>query len=134
MNPSPEKEHRGTDVSLEKVLRDLEERLLQPEVRHSPDELDRLLADEFVEFGSSGTVYDKQSIIDSLGEESGVRITISDFKAISLAADVAFVTYRAVFHSDTSESTHHSLRSSLWKLTEGSWQVVFHQGTPTVAQ
>jgi len=121
------------EPELETILHDLEKRLLQPEVRHSPDELDRLLPDEFVEFGSSGIVYDKMSIIDSLGEESGIRITITNFTVTSLAADVALATYRAVFHSERSESTHHSLRSSIWKLIEGSWQVVFHQGTPTAA-
>jgi hypothetical protein len=37
-------------------LYQLEQRLLQPEVRRSKDDLAILLADDFVEFGSSGRV------------------------------------------------------------------------------
>ncbi len=28
----------------------------------------------------------------------------------------------------------HTLRSSVWKLIDGNWQMAFHQGTPTVAE
>jgi hypothetical protein len=45
--------------TLQQLLYQLEERLLQPEIRHSPAELAKLLADEFVEFGSGGRVYSK---------------------------------------------------------------------------
>ena len=38
-------------------LRTLEERLLQPDVRRSAQAVASLLADEFVEFGSSGRVF-----------------------------------------------------------------------------
>jgi hypothetical protein len=51
------------------ALRDLEERLLLPSVRASPDEVATLLADEFIEFGSTGRTYDKQQIILLLQEE-----------------------------------------------------------------
>lgn len=47
-NPAPE--------PVAKHLRALEEALLQPDVRKS-EELVALLADEFIEFGSSGRVY-----------------------------------------------------------------------------
>ena len=48
------------------LLRRLEEQLLQPETRSSADQLGKLLADEFIEFGSSGRVFDKAKIIESL--------------------------------------------------------------------
>jgi hypothetical protein len=38
----------------DKIIRLLEERLLQTTVRHSVNDIDELLADEFIEFGSSG--------------------------------------------------------------------------------
>jgi len=44
--------------------------LLQPNIRQSRDELDRLFAEDFVEFGSSGRVYDKETAIASMiGEQ-----------------------------------------------------------------
>lgn len=119
--------------SIRQRLYRLEERLLQPDVRHSPSELKKLLADDFVQFGSCGRAYNKQSIIEELGKESNVRISISDFKAISLAPDTALVTYRAVFSNQYEKSEKHSLRSSIWKLTGDSWQLIFHQGTLTSA-
>jgi hypothetical protein len=112
------------------LLRSLEEQLLKPEVRGSPDEVDYLLADEFIEFGSSGRVYDKRQIIAALQQETPdptTRISLVDFVARRLAPEVILVTYRTI-RPDRPESR---LRSSIWKLVEGRWQMVFHQGTPS---
>ncbi len=117
--------------SLRHQLHQLEKRLLQPEVRRFPSELTRLLADEFVEFGSSGQVYDRQTIIESLSKETTIEISITGFKMVVLTPGVALVTYRAVCISEGDESPVHSLRSSIWKLADSRWQMVFHQGTPT---
>ncbi|UCE25259.1 MAG: DUF4440 domain-containing protein [Candidatus Zixiibacteriota bacterium] len=120
--------------SLLQHLSRLEKHLMQPEVRRSPAELEKLLAEEFVEFGSSGRVYDRQSIIEALSIESPFTCSIDDFKVVSLGPQVALVTYRAVCHESDDEHPIHSLRSSIWKLVDGEWQMVFHQGTPTSAQ
>src|SRR6476660_2819586 len=107
------------------LLRSLEEQLLKPEVRGSPDEVGYLLADEFIEFGSSGRVYDKREIIAALQQETPdpiTRISLVDFVARRLAPEVILVTYRTI-RPDRPESR---LRSSIWKLVEGRWQMVFH--------
>ncbi|WP_375472314.1 DUF4440 domain-containing protein [uncultured Nostoc sp.] len=57
------------DYLEESLLRELEERLLQPDVRKSAKDIMDLLADEFIEFGSSGRVFNKQQIIESLQNE-----------------------------------------------------------------
>jgi len=119
--------------SLKQLLYRLEESLLQPEIRRSPAEVARLLADEFVEFGSSGRVYEKQSIIDELSQEPEIRFLMKDFRAFSLAQGVVLVTYRATSFSRNKEKAVHSLRSSVWKSSQGGWQMIFHQGTPTPA-
>ncbi len=111
------------------LLLRLEHRLLSPEVRHSRDELVELLAENFVEFGSSGRVYDRPAIISELGGESDVQIAITDFRTIVLSRDVILATYRAAYHM-ADGVPHHSLRSSIWQMTAGRWQMVFHQGTP----
>jgi len=107
------------------AIRDLEKQLLQPEVRSSAAALDELLADDFVEFGSSGTAYDKRSVITALLREKSQEAppTMRDFVARRLAADVVLLTYRIV------ESR--TLRSSIWRAAGGRWQMVFHQGTPS---
>jgi GNAT superfamily N-acetyltransferase len=111
------------------LLRYLEEQLLKPEVRTSADRVGYLLADDFVEFGSSGRVFTKRQIIEALQREahdSAPRVLLADFTVRQLASDAMLVTYRA-----TSEDRGGSrLRSSIWKLIDGRWQMVFHQGTP----
>ena len=111
------------EASEARLLRELEELLLQPSVRAAADQVSMLLADEFIEFGSSGRVYDKQQIIDLLQQEQGEgrKPTVTDFSARRLAADVILLTYRIV--------ETRTIRSSIWKLTNGQWRMVFHQGT-----
>ena len=114
---------------LVQTIRQLEERLLQPDVRHSPGELEKYLAEEFVEYGSTGRVYDRQAIIDELGSESALRFSLTDFKLQMLSPEIALATYCAVCDDGASGDKTHSRRSSLWKKTGDQWQIVFHQGT-----
>ncbi len=60
----------------------LETLLLKPEVRSSREELGKLLADDFVEFGSSGSVYRKSDTLASLTTTTDkVVYEVSDFEA-----------------------------------------------------
>ena len=121
-----------TDPPEPALLRSLEEELLKPEVRRTADQVGRLLADDFVEFGSSGRVYDKAQIIAALQDEApdpAIRISLTDFSARQLAPGAILVTYRTVW-SGPGAPAGYKLRSSIWKLMEGRWQMVFHQGTP----
>src|SRR5262245_2410822 len=116
------------------LLRQLEEDLLKPEVRQSPECLGQLLADEFIEFGSSGRSYDKTQTIDSLRQEQPdptIHIELTEFSARRLAPDVVLVTYRTVQRDSQGVPEASRLRSSIWKLIDGRWQMVFHQGTPS---
>jgi hypothetical protein len=113
------------------LFRDLEERLLRPEVRRSPDQVGKLLAADFIEFGSSGTVFSRQQILDGLARESPMELSAADFSTRMLCDRVTLVTYRAMRRDPASGQEWHSLRSSIWKLVDGRWLVTFHQGTPT---
>ena len=108
-----------------------EERLLEPSVRSAAHELTDWLADEFVEFGSSGRVYDKPPVIDALLAEQKdppVERGAHDFQVQFLCMDVALVRYRSMsVYPDGSK--FHSLRSSIWKIIDGRWRMAFHQGT-----
>jgi hypothetical protein len=115
------------------VLRGLEEQLHQPSVRQSPETVDRLLADGYVEFGRSGRVYDKAEVMRHLAAEDAgpaATITASEFALKSLAEDVVLLTYRSVRRGADGEKLH-ALRSSIWTFRDGRWQMLFHQGTPT---
>jgi hypothetical protein len=119
---------------LQELLHRFETCLHKSDMRRSPEKLDRALHDRFVEFGSSGRVYDKDSMIAELLEETPVDITISDFKTLALGPEIVLVTYRANVVEAGDESAKSSLRSSIWKLNDGNWQMIFHQGTPVTLQ
>ena len=115
------------DAALAQHLRVLEESLLRPDVRKSPTLVD-LLADEFIEFGSSGRIYTKAELVATLQAESSASQTVSDFRVTQLGPDAALLTYRIHLHR---EPPVHTLRSSVWQRCRGRWQMVFHQGTVT---
>ena len=108
---------------------DLETSLHKNEIRKSPEAAAALLADGFIEFGSSGRIWNKASIVESMRREEPQEreIIVEDFVAEELAPDVVLVTYT----SRTSTATQSTLRSSIWKSIATKWQLVFHQGTPS---
>ena len=116
----------GTE-SLESQLRALEESLLRPDVRKS-EHLPSLLAEDFVEFGTSGRVYSKADILAFLQAETPSELSMSNFRMTLLAPDTALLTFLG-----RREGTPvlHTLRSSIWQKRNERWQLVFHQSTPT---
>jgi hypothetical protein len=118
------------DALLAKTIGELETRLLQPEIRSSPEELSQLLADDFVEFGSSGQVYNKGQIIQALQQGSGAQYALRDLQIRLLRPGVFLATYRVSRSMMPDQPPAWSLRSSIWVLNDGQWQLVFHQGTP----
>ncbi|MFN7930485.1 MAG: DUF4440 domain-containing protein [Blastocatellia bacterium] len=112
------------------VLRTLEERLLQAEVRQSATELAALLADDFLEVGSSGRLYNKQQVLAAVPHEAPSSISLHDFRSKVFSPQMVLVMYRATRVDSTMATTVQSQRSSLWQWLEGRWQLVFHQGTP----
>ncbi len=118
---------RGDPIGEE--LRELEERLLQPDFRRSRSAVSALLADDFIEYGSSGRVFDKQQILDLLEGELPSRMTMTGFSARRLSPEIVLVTYRSIRPDGPPEPGATYLRSSLWVRRDGRWQIVFHQGT-----
>jgi hypothetical protein len=115
--------------SIEKQLQELELCLLQPGVHRLQYVVD-LLAENFVEFGSSGRIFTKEQTIASLETQPVTECTATQFEIQLLAPHLALVTYRAHRHSEPPVDT---LRSSIWEQREGRWQILFHQGTLTSA-
>ena len=73
-------------------LKSLEEKLLDSTTRHNSDLVSSLLADDFLEFGSSGRIFDKAAILEELrNEPSRTTPRLSDFAVRPLAADTTHV-------------------------------------------
>ena len=111
-------------------LKRLEEELLRPEVRRSPEKMAPLLAEDFVEFGQSGRMYRKADLLDIAAQPCEGRLSLLEFSATALAPSVALVTYRSILRAADGRARY-ALRSSIWRHTEHGWRLVFHQGTPT---
>lgn len=110
-------------------LKELEETLLRPEVRRSRVKMSVLLADDLVEYGRSGRIYDRAAILDMVDKPFEGQLSLQGFSAKALAPSVALVRYATVLrHADENKS--YSLRSSVWSRTEQGWRLMFHQGTP----
>ncbi|QCX79800.1 hypothetical protein C9F11_31045 [Streptomyces sp. YIM 121038] len=102
-------------------------RLLDPEVRASPQLFGDLLHPEFTEFGASGARWDRASIVRVLtaSPEPGARpVTTSRMRGVQLADDLVHLTF------DTESNGRLVHRSSLWRRTGEGWLLWFHQGTP----
>jgi glyoxylase I family protein len=102
-------------------LRRLEQALADRDPEGIDGGLPSLLADDFREFGRSGTVWTRDSIAPLLERGAvaeGVRL--DDFEVHELSDGVVLVTYRGAM----------ALRSSIWIRRAGRWQLRFHQGTP----
>ncbi|MYL35635.1 DUF4440 domain-containing protein [Pontibacillus yanchengensis] len=113
------------DSNLKAQLRELEETHINLEVRSSSDELDKILADDFWEIGSSGIKYHKKDCL-----ELGVvlsEMTLHNYEIQQLAPGVVLSTY---FVEDKTRDRN-TLRSSIWKFIDERWQLYFHQGTIT---
>ncbi len=100
-------------------IRALEERLLDPEVRASAAELDRLVSDDFREFGKSGRIYTKEDAIRLLVANPAGPSDLSEFMAAVIAPGVVLATFR----------TGGEVRSSVWRVEGGRWRLYFHQAT-----
>jgi hypothetical protein len=119
-------------LTLSEQIYQLEDQLLQPEIRRSKEEIAKLLADDFVEFGSSGRIFDKIQVVEGLPHSPTVPMVIEDFQIKVLSSNVVLATYRVVRTNEPREEMKNSLRSSIWKFIDKRWQMVFHQGTRTI--
>lgn len=90
----------------------LEKKLLNNSIRKNEDELRVLLRDDFIEFGTSGRIYNKQIIIDRLRDEEPIEVEALNFKAIQLSEDVVQLQFKTRRRNDDG-SLSASLRSSI---------------------
>jgi hypothetical protein len=108
---------------LEAHLIELELRLQVSTTRKDAAGLAELLSDDFREFGASGRVWNRASIIAELSAEMPYPIISENFECQRLSSELALLTYVC------RNPSRRTLRSSLWRLEGDSWRVLFHQGT-----
>lgn len=111
------------DPDLHDVI-DRELRLQDPAVRQAPEMAGQLLDPDFHEFGASGRVWDRASILAMMADHEAPPPVTDALAATRLADDVVLLTYRTRRPGQT------ALRSSVWRRHSGGpWRVYFHQAT-----
>jgi len=119
------------DTGLEELIRGLELRLLDPEVRASHAELDHLLTDDFLEIGSSGRIFDKRQVMEALLGGSDTSFTLEEYHLREVGDKALLATFHVLKKTGQDGEETSSIRSSLWVLQDGRWRLRFHQGTPS---
>ena len=101
----------------------LELRLQDSSTRKDPAAMGELLSEDFREFGASGRVWDRATILETLSAEPPYPIKSENFECQQLSTHFALLTYVAA------NPARKTLRSSLWRLEGDGWRILFHQGT-----
>jgi hypothetical protein len=117
------------DDATKEELERLELLLMDPAVRRDRERVAALLTEDFLEFGSSGRVWTRETTLELLATETYSPAVVGSFACRVLGGDVALVTYRAVRTTAATGERMVTLRSSIWTRESGSWKMCFHQGT-----
>lgn len=116
--------------SLRDRLLALEQALMTAATRASAADLDALLAEDFLEIGSSGRRYDKPAVIAALlasPRRTDPPPVLEEIALCALGPATMLLTYRIGSSDPAAGGTW---RSSIWVEQSGAWRLRFHQGTP----
>jgi hypothetical protein len=108
------------------IAREAERRLHTIDVRQDRDALERLLAPDYVQFGTSGLAWTRDEVLDLAGHyvSSVYPFTIAGMQSRMLAPDLVLVTFLSELGDKRAR------RSSIWRVVDDEARLVFHQGTP----
>ena len=118
----------GTEA--DKIRKELilkEEQLLKNSIRNDAGKIAELIDDTCIEFTASGrqNVYRPGELFGSVDGES--YIDSDSIHLIDLSEDCKLLLYVAAkVNKNTRLKSNHS---SIWKKNNGTWKMVFHQGT-----
>jgi ribonuclease HI len=101
--------------------------LLDSKVRAKRDAVSDLLHEDFVEFGSSGRMWNHRDAVMGLEKNPGDgALEAHNVRAARLGTDTVLLTYAVHVPGQGA-----SLKSSVWRRDGQSWRLFFHQGTPS---
>lgn len=100
----------------------------RPKFASTRQDFERLMADDYWEFGASGERYDREFILKRLDEIEPVDAETagwktSDFGCRRLGSGVYLLTYTL------DQNGRITRRSTLWQAMPDGWRILFHQGT-----
>ena len=105
----------------------LEMSLWIEETRNNIEFLNKILHNDFMEFGKSGKVFYKKDIIDNIDDNINAIFPFENLKVKNIGEKTYLITYVA-----TNKFKNKSIktnRSSIWIGDSENIQMIFHQGT-----
>lgn len=108
----------------------LEEYLFRSSTRASAAELQKLIADDFIEVGAAGNRFGKSEVLSRLPSEDAPEITADNYEVRRLSDECVQLLYQATLKKRGDTDPSYSRRCSIWVMNSGSWQMCYHQGTP----
>ena len=129
----------GPELAIAPEDKAVAQQLLQREpIFHRPEfgvtraDFEKMTAPEFWETGASGRRYSRDFVLETLEKRYASSFTdtweICDFHCAGISANIFLVTYTLT------QGTRVTRRSTIWRRVPGSWQIVYHQGTPCPAE
>ncbi|MGI2261581.1 DUF4440 domain-containing protein [Shewanella sp. GXUN23E] len=115
---------------LHSVIIALEEYLFRSSTRSSAVELQKLIADDFIEIGAAGNQFGKSEVLTRLPGEDAPEIAADSYEVRRLGDECVQILYRAILKKRGDTEPSYSKRCSIWTMNSGNWQMCYHQGTP----
>ena len=121
------------------ISKELEEKLIAKErniiaaqKRRDVPAVEAALALGFHEITGSGQLFSKRQVLERLKFVHILEYSLEGFRALPIDANCVVLTYIATVTRRYKgvEYSGRSYRSSTWIERNGSWCVIFHQGTP----
>lgn len=97
-------------------IESFEHELVNPKTRSNAERIAKLLADEFLEFGSSGKVIRKRDVLDAAEKLGTMTYQLDDFnfKMLGGIARISYISFCDVIASDRPPQLY--LGQGIWKL------------------
>ena len=105
--------------------------LHQFETRTNRDKVQKLLHPNFREIGVTGLNFNLSTILKLLEQEinDGNSIHSQDYECVKLSDDLYQLFYKSVSINSYGKPESYAKRTSIWKHSETSWRMIYHQGT-----
>ena len=111
-------------IYIEEEIKEKELKLLDKNIRNNKEELKKLLSKDFIEYGSSGSIYTFCDTINLLpNENNDINYEINKMDIKILSENIVLILYTINMNNIISN------RSSIWKKENNEWKIIFHQGT-----
>jgi hypothetical protein len=105
--------------------------IVEAQKRRNVGSVERFLAEDFHEIGSSGRLLSRAEVLDGMPEVEILEASFEQFEAFSPVPGVVILTYVTTLRRRAQgvESSSRAYRSSLWVEQNGGWRVAFHQAS-----